>query len=765
MTSIPRLLFCLLFLALPFVVFCQGKPVGYWRAHMPYNTSISVASDGKTMFVATEKAFYTYDIGSFETEGFSKVEGMSDVGMAYTGYDAATQTVVLAYTNGNIDLFKDNSFYNIPDLKQKSITGSKNINHIYTEDGLAYLSTDAGIIVINLEKREVKETYVFTSNSQTLPITCFSATGTDYYATTTKGLYRISRNAPNLQAFSAWTKLDTSRNLVSMAVVDDRVFVTGTDSLFSLNGNSLQYVFRSDTTTRHLDPGVGCLWLCQNYPSDFSGQVKKFDLDGTLLDSFKIPGFCKQVLQTDSNTRWIANEFGVMLKQEGVGQPFGTFIPESPSSAANYDVYANNKEVYVAHGGFDDQFNALSTSDGFSVFKDEKWTRYRRFQNNLLGDTLVDFIKVIKGNEGNVYLGSAQSGLLIIKPDGSTEVYKQNSFIDPSSISNTWYRIAGFAFDSKNNLWMTVYGGKHELAVRTAEGKYYTFIVAAPRSVIPNAAADLVVDDNDQKWYATTGSNSGVIVYNDNGTPENPTDDSYRQLLSGKGYGGLPDNEVYCVAKDKTGAIWIGTKNGIGIVNCPASVIEGQCEAEVRVVQYDQFAGYLFDGEQVRTIAVDGANRKWIGTNNGVWLISSDASKIISRFTAENSPLPSNFIQKISIDPVTGDVYIGTEQGLMCYRGTATDGGEQNSNVLVFPNPVPSGYPGTIAIKGLVDNADVRITDISGQLVYRTRALGGQAVWNGKDYTGHRPQTGVYLVFITNKDGSQTHVGKIVFME
>ena len=166
----------------------------------------------------------------------------------------------------------------------------------------------------------------------------------------------------------------------------------------------------------------------------------------------------------------------------------------------------------------------------------------------------------------------------------------------------------------------------------------------------------------------------------------------------------------------------------------------------------------------VRAIAVDGANRKWIGTNNGVWLISPDANQIVSRFTVDNSPLPSNVIQKITIDQPTGEVYIGTDQGMVSYRGTATEGGTENVNVTVFPNPVPSGYTGTIAIKGLVENADVRITDISGQLVYRTKALGGQAIWNGIDYKGHRPQSGIYLVFITNKDGSQTHVGKIAFM-
>src|SRR5690606_26239792 len=125
----------------------------------------------------------------------------------------------------------------------------------------------------------------------------------------------------------------------------------------------------------------------------------------------------------------------------------------------------------------------------------------------------------------------------------------------------------------------------------------------------------------------------------------------------------------------------------------------------------------------------------------GVWLISPDGDKIVYRFTTENSPMPSNDVQKIAVDPITGDVYIGTTLGLVSYRSTATDGGETNESVITFPNPVPSGYNGTIAIRGLSENADVRITDISGQLVYRTTALGGQAVWNGRDYTGTRPQS------------------------
>ena len=255
------------------------------------------------------------------------------------------------------------------------------------------------------------------------------------------------------------------------------------------------------------------------------------------------------------------------------------------------------------------------------------------------------------------------------------------------------------------------------------------------------------------------------IVYDDNNTPDNRADDRYLQLNTGEGSGGLPENEVHCIVNDKEGALWIGTSDGIGIVSCPGDVISGNCEAEKRIVQFDEFAGYLFQNERVRTIAVDGGNRKWIGTNNGVWLVSPDGDEILERFTKDNSPLPSDNIQKIAIDPETGDVYFGTELGLVSYRGQATDGEEEHKDLITFPNPVPSAYRGTIAIKGFAENADVRITDISGQLIYRTQALGGQAVWNGKDYSGRRPQSGVYLIFGTNKDGTQTAKGKMVFME
>jgi hypothetical protein len=133
--------------------------------------------------------------------------------------------------------------------------------------------------------------------------------------------------------------------------------------------------------------------------------------------------------------------------------------------------------------------------------------------------------------------------------------------------------------------------------------------------------------------------------------------------------------------------------------------------------------------------------------------------------TKDNSPIPNNEINKIVVHPKTGEVFIATNSGLVSYRGEATEGSESNDELSIFPNPVPSNYGGVVAIKGLVENADVRITDVAGQLVYRTKAAGGQAVWNGKTYLGKKPSTGVYYVFVTNSDGSEAKSGKFIYNE
>ena len=274
----------------------------------------------------------------------------------------------------------------------------------------------------------------------------------------------------------------------------------------------------------------------------------------------------------------------------------------------------------------------------------------------------------------------------------------------------------------------------------------------------------LIIDDNNYKWIVAA-KGGGLICFDHGASIENTGDDRWKKFSSGTGNGNLPDNDVRCVAKDKNGFIWVGTANGIGVIQCPQDVFAAQgCEAIWPIVQHGNFSGYLFSGEEVNNIAVDGADRKWVATKNGAWLISATGEKVVYQFTEENSPLLSNDVRKIAIDGTSGEVYFATSKGICSFRGTATEGGVENENVLVFPNPVPPGYSGTIAIRGLANNAIVKITEMNGRLVYQTRAAGGQAVWDGKDYKGRKISTGVYLVLVSNDERTEKTASKIVFI-
>lgn len=740
----------------------QQKAIGKWQSFLPYNKANSVATNGNILFVACQSSFFTYNMLSKETSTYAKENGMSDIELSYIAHDPLTEYTVLAYTNSNIDLFKDQSFYNIPDIKLKNVTSDKTINHILIDDSKAYLSTGIGIIVLDLEKKEIKETYVFAKGATNITVRGLAVEANYFYAITDNGLYKIQKTDPRIQASSYWQLLDAKRQYNNVAVLKNKIYLSTTDSVFIWSNDTAQYIFsRAGNSIQHLDPLENELSILVYSLSSNSGKSLVIrPSDNKIIDSVQ-SNSPRQSVQTNDGTIWIADD------QKGMTSKNENLVPNGPQDIGTYDIIAENGTYYIAHGSYDDKWNAAfpPNKNGISIYKDQKWKSYNIFNFNPF-EKLNDAVRIAKDpKDQSIYIASQQEGLFYLKTDNTAGQLKEGVF-EPHIIDPSTYRLSGVAFDSENNLWVTQTNSPNELVARSAkDGNWYKFALplTRPRPFWSNGAAGLIIDDINQKWFFSPVG-GGVLVYNDNNTLDNPNDDTYIRLVSGKGMGNLPDNNVQCIANDKKGTIWIGTSNGIGIINCPDRVTFAECEAEIRVVQYDQFAGELFSGENVKTIAIDGANRKWIGTGNGVWLISEDANTIIERFTKDNSPLPSNVIQTIKVDQISGEVLIGTDKGMVSYRSTATDGGVANKDVLIFPNPVTKNYRGTIAIKGLVNNADVRITDISGQLIFKTKALGGQAIWNGQDYTGRRPQSGVFLVFASNNDGTETYAGKLVFI-
>ena len=258
----------------------------------------------------------------------------------------------------------------------------------------------------------------------------------------------------------------------------------------------------------------------------------------------------------------------------------------------------------------------------------------------------------------------------------------------------------------------------------------------------------------------------GVLVFDDRATLNTTSDDRKRKLGFTPGIGNIPGNEVYCLAEDEDGEIWVGTNDGVGVFYSPENVFNTSgFDCQRILLEQDGTLQELLKGQEVTAIAVDGANRKWIATRGGgVFLMSADGTQEVRHFTATNSPLLSDNVVALAIDPISGEVFFSTDKGLISYNSDAIVGGEKNEDVMAYPNPVRPEYRGPIAIRGLVKDADVKITDIQGNVVFKTTALGGQAIWDGNNFSGQRAATGVYLVFITNEDGSETAITKILFV-
>ncbi len=757
--------------ALVVSVAATEKPIGSWNSFLPYNSAYGVCTDGNNIYIVTKYAFFTYDNPvDGNMQAYSKVSGMSDVGMQCIAYDMSSSSTILVYSNGNIDIFKDNTFYNIPDLKLKMVTGLKAVYSVYVENGTAYLSTSLGVIVIDIAHRVITETYQFLVANQVVAINAFVGFGSNFYAITAAGLYSVPKSVPDLQNFQEWTHVDSTDAYSFMAVAGGNLYLASQSAVYQYSTvTGATNIYTSSQTVSHLDPSNHGLFVSEQNTSSYSGYVKQFDSTNRIIDSIKFTGLTAQVVQLMDGQRYVADAGnGIAYWHNGA---LFYYAPGGPGDVNSFDIYANNGSVWVAHGGFNDLFLPNNNGDGLSHFDGNNWRHFQEWSYTPFWDTLGDFVAVTKDeSSGTLYAASfgnyGNGGVFALNSDGTYKIYKQGIF-DRGSSSGGW-EMAGLAVDNSGNLWVTSYTSLHELCVlEKSTGNWYKYHVNISRSP-PYDGGPITLDNYGQVWYVCSYGN-GIIGYNPNGTLSDPSDDSYYRLSTGVGFGNLPSNNTYCIVNDLSGNLWVGTDNGIGIIYQPSNCISEKCDATIPIVQYDQFANYLFIGENVRTIAVDGANRKWVGTDNGVWLLAADASSIVNRFTQDNSPLPSNHVKKISIDKVTGDVYIGTDQGLVSYRSTATQGGDTNSGVTIFPNPVHAGYTGTIAIKGLVANADVRITDIDGELVYHTTAFGGQATWNGLDYKGHRPQSGVYLVFVTSTGNSQSsnqsYVGKIVFLQ
>jgi hypothetical protein len=378
-----------------------------------------------------------------------------------------------------------------------------------------------------------------------------------------------------------------------------------------------------------------------------------------------------------------------------------------------------------------------NNNKGFATYSDQGWKNIYSLQNNTIPALEYSIVNPINhifwlANASNVY-----------SYDGSQIQLLQ---------SNNMGTIKNIAFSKNGSGWI-LNDQKGLTYLQNNNSKSY----GLPSGINLNGISKMVANQQEQIWI-TNPSIQGVYVFQ---SDNHFTTATWIQKTTGSNNGNLPSNKVTSIIEDNDGAIWVGTDNGIGIFNC-GDISKEACNAYLPIVKTNGFNAYLFQKETIQCMAVDAANRKWIGTNNGAWLISQDGLSIIEHFTKENSPLPTDTIYQIAIEPTNGEVFFQTSQEWVSYRGTATKAANHQATVFIYPNPVPPNFNGPISFKNLVENAQVKITDLTGKLVFQTRAQGGQAIWNGKTYEGNSVATGIYLVFVRDDEGNEKGVGKIM---
>ncbi|WP_164735406.1 two-component regulator propeller domain-containing protein [Pseudoflavitalea rhizosphaerae] len=756
-----------LFVLLHAISSAQLQPVGQWRDHLPYHQAIAVSQQQSIIWCATPFSIFSVDPSDNSIERFSRISGLSETGIGAIGADPDGNKLVIAYSNSNVDVLLQNTVHNIDAIKNSTISGNKTINHIYVQQQRALLSTGLGIILLNLDKYEVSDTWIIGSNGNKTAVYNTVADAQFYYAATEDGLKRAPVNANNLADYRNWEMLSGMDGLPagsarSVVLSGDQIFVQWNNQIFTRQNTSWISFYNDGWEIRELRTSGNRLLLTQqNGPQS---RVISITNAGVVESIIQHPVFTAAPRQAIwfQQQYWIADAGSGLSATDGAGN-FESFVPGSPAAVANGQMQVLDNTLWVAAGSVTPNWEPANNRNGLYRFRDNNWTNMNTATASL-PDSINDIVSVaIDPTDQSIWAGSFDDGLLHIQEGKPLTVFKQNSAIQPAYFSTNSYRVSGLQFDAGGNLWISNYGSPGELVVRKPDGNFKSFTIPFP--VSENAVAQLIADDYNQVWMVSPKGN-GLYVFSYGNSIDNPSDDQWKWYRSGAGNGNLPDNNVNCIAKDQSGFIWIGTNRGIGIVQCPQDANSNTgCEAILPVVQSDNFAGYLFRDEQVQCIAVDGADRKWIGTKNGVWLISADGGKTLYRFHTGNSPLVDNDVQQIAANGLTGEIFFSTPKGICSFRSTATEGGPTSQNLLVFPNPVPPGYNGTIAIRGLANNAIVKITETDGRLVYQTRALGGQAVWNGRHYNGSKVSSGIYLVLVTDENKKEQTAAKIVFIK
>jgi len=733
----------------------QSIKVGDWRDHLSYNSANDVCQVGSIIYASTDRAIFSFNTLDNSVSRLNTINSLSDAGVS--AIQTNGELLVIGYDNGNIDLIRGQETRNIPDIMRASLIGDKKINAIDFHDGVAYLSCGFGIVLVNINKEEIIDTYFIGENGGQVNVIATATNQNSIFAATETGLYRANMIESTLGDPDSWEKLETPtvQKISLLTSFNGQIYIStegpsfNTDILYVFDGISWEEFYSNLSFVDIKENG-------ESLVVSFRYGIKTFDTDGNLESQISSSGFgfervdFSSAIKGLSNEYWIADMYnGLIYYKDGYAE---SIYPSGPADSDVVHLRNVGSDMWATHGARSESWTPTWNSQEISMHTSDVWqkTAFLKDMN------LNDFVSV-NHYDGYIYAASWQQGIIKMKDFNLETIYDEtNSSLQKRAIYNDWINVGDIQFDSEGSLWCTNSQAENPISAMYENGEWQSYSLGA--SVIESQnVSKLLIDQLSQKWVMVR--RNGIVVFDEKRTGGNTI-----KITTGEGSGNLNSNRVFSIAEDKDGEIWVGTDDGVCVFYNPENIFNGEQASKITVT-FDGFNSYLLDGQQVNDIEVDGANRKWFAlNNNGIIVTSENGTEQLYHFTKENSPLFSNKVLDVEFNKTTGEVFFASDKGLISYRSGATQGANVFSDVYVFPNPIHPDYEGMITITGLIPNASIKITDISGNLIYQTVSLGGQAIWNGKSLSGEKAHTGVYLVFCSDQEGNQTYVTKLLFI-
>ena len=751
----------------------QAAQIGSWKVYLSYHNATKNVAAGKTIYTVANGDLYSYNTEDTEVRTYDNLGLLNDVDIVDIGYSQEAKKIILIYSNCNIDLLDaDDNVQNLSALKEKSLSG-KEISNMCIYGSTAYLSTGFGMIEVDMKEGVFRNTYRLG-----LDATSIAVNDNNIYLGTTTGLYVCSK-ADNMQLQANWKKYQDSTDWSKLLFYKDNLLGVRNDSLFVIDTQHTNTITRIN--------GSKVSFIRETNDMLFWGDAKNvcYGSDVNSFTTIKEDNTWSDVTYL-GGTYWVSDQYkglqGYKITNNQMQVAVSSIIPNSPIRNLAYKLNWADNRLLVAGG--------INTVLGREFFKeptamyveDDQWTNFEEmteipeiYKNITLANT-TDVVQDPK-DPTHHYASLHRNGLCEYRNGKFVKLHNSDnsplrSILSMSKYYMNYVSCAGLKYDADGNLWMLCSLTDTIVRVLRPDGKWNALFYEPIKMA---SLCDNIVVNNKGMVFLTSRrlDMRGVFCIDTNGTLENNKDDKciLLQQIINQDETVYDPVEFYGICEDLDGKIWFGTTLGLFVIDEPEKVFDKTFRVtQVKVNRNDGsgLADYLLSGLPVTCIAVDGANRKWVGTqNNGVFLISADGQETIHHFTAADSPLLSDAIQDIAVNAITGEVAIGTEKGLCSYMSDAIGAAEElvKDNVLVYPNPVRSDYTGPISITGMTMDAEVKILSSSGQLVWSGVSSGGLVTWNGCNMNGKRVSSGVYHVVANNNAGNKAIVTRIVVIK